>query len=769
MSISRPGGKIHLSCCLFFFLITSISYAQKNANPFLPSYKAIFTEAPGRIPTAQPSDAPVAGNGDIGAVLGGTPDKLCIYLGKNDFWKSKEGYPEGGLCLPGGINIFIPELEGASYYAEQVLANGNINATFQKGNLVFLLKVFVPATSNMLVAEMSATGGSCTVNMNVWAKQGFESRVDSGQKGNVLYAQRHFDSAGLDWPSHVAIAATVIGAKGKSFILKPSAKVILAAGICTNHEKNSYLNTAISRAKNATTASIQSLKQKNGRWWQQFWAKSQISIGDTMLEKYYYGSQYLLACCSRNRKFPPGLCGNAITDDAKRAWQGDYHTNYNYEAAWWGCYSSNHIELTEGYEAPIFDYMPKAKSNAKEILKCNGVYYPVGIGPKGFASSKYPLTEEKMKAHYGISDVGLEGGEMFAGQKSNAVFLTANMLLRFYHTYDKNYAAKIYPYLTAVADFWDSYLKYENGHYNSYNDNFWEVGPWAKGWREDLQTGDTNNTATLGLLKMFYKGIIDVSIFLNKDKEKAAKWKLIQEYLYPLPVLKYNDVTRLIATQRSKSSGNMKRTVPGFGRLMGYTWVFPSGIAGVKTDSAFASILRKEVGRWDTEPGGDPGWKNMGNGFEAYYTIAARVGYNPATIIKELKERIPKTALPNLWVLQKGGFTETLSGIPSCINEMLLQGYEGMIRVFPAWEGDASFNKLRTYGAFLVSSQKKEGAVQFIKIISEKGRDCVIENPWRGKQVSIVSNGKKVTPVYKEENTFYFTTKAGAVYTIVPN
>ena len=187
-----------------------------------------------------------------------------------------------------------------------------------------------------------------------------------------------------------------------------------------------------------------------------------------MLEKYYYGSQYLLACCSRNKKFPPGLCGNVITEDARRTWQGDYHTNYNYEAAWWACYSSNHIDLTEGYEAPIFDYMPQAKRNAKEILKCNGVYYPVGIGPKGFASSKYPLTEKKMKAHYGISDVGLEGGEMFAGQRSNAVFLTANMLQRFYHTYDKVYAAKIYPYLTEVANFWSDYLKYENGQYNSY-------------------------------------------------------------------------------------------------------------------------------------------------------------------------------------------------------------------------------------------------------------------------------------------------------------
>ena len=759
--------RISFIICVNLFFLAGDLYAQKKSKFFVPSYKAVFTSPPKRIPTAQPPDAPVSGNGDLGIVLGGTPGKLCIYMAKNDFWKAKPGYPEGGLCLPGGLNISIPELEGATYYAEQVLSNGNINAVFKKGEIIFSLKLIVPATSNIVIAEMSSTGKPFTVNLHVWAKQGFESTVDSGQRGNIMYAERHFDSPELDWPSHVAMAVNTIGAKGSSFVLKPLSKVTVVVGICTNHENNDYLTTAVNRAKNCTAASIKTLKQKNVAWWQQFWSKSNVVLGDTMLEKYYYGSQYLLACCSRNKNFPPGLCGNTITDDATNSWEGDYHTNYNYEATWWGCYSSNHIELTEGYDVPVLDYMPKGKQNAMKQLKCKGVYYPVGIGPKGFSSTMYPLTEKKMKSHYGISDVGLEGGEMFAGQKSNAVFLSVNMFQRFYHTYDKVYAAKVYPYLIAVADFWEDYLKYENGQYNSYNDNFWEVGPWAKGWREDLQAGDTNNTATLGLLKMFYKGIIDVSNFLGVNKDRIEKWKFIQEHLYPLPVLKYNDVTRLIATERSKSSGNIKRTNPGFGRLMGYTWVFPSGIAGLRTDSSFAAILRKEVGRWDTEPGGDAGWKNTGNGFEGNFTVAVRVGYDPNIVIEKLKARISKAALPNLWVPQTGGFTETLSGVPSCINEMLLQGYEGMIRVFPAWPGDnAGFDKLRAYGAFLVSSQKKNGAVQYIKIVSEKGMDCIVENPWAGKNIVVTIKGKKITPVVKG-NIYSFATKVGGSYMIV--
>jgi hypothetical protein len=750
---------------LFIFLFGNV-FSQKNTKPFLPLYKGIFTSAAKLIPTAFTPDAPIAGNGDVGIVLGGTPDKLSIYINKSDCWKAKPGYPDGGFCLPGGLNINIPELEGASFYAEQVLANGNINALFKKNDITCSLKIIVAATSNTVIIEISSTGKACNVSMKVWVQTGFDSRNENGKQNGVIYAARHFDSPELDWPSHVAIAVNAIGGKGDAFVLEPLKKAIIVAGICSNFENNDYLATAISRVKNATEKSVDVLKKSNDAWWQQFWSKSHINIGDSLLEKYYYGSQYLLACCSRNKNFAPGLCGNSITADALSAWQGDYHTNYNYEAPWWGCYSSNHIELTEPYDKPVLDYMPKGMSNAQKLLHCGGVYYPVGLGPKGFSTTMYPLDEKKMMKSYGIKDVGLEGGEMFCGQRSNAVFLTTNMFQRFYHTYDKIYAAKVYPFIKAVADFWGDYLKFENGQYNSYNDNFWEVGPWTPNWRVDMKSGDTNNTATLGLLKMFYKGIIDMSTFLNTDKDKIEKWKYISDHLYPLPQVKRNGIIRLKATERGTGPGSEKRTPPGFGRLMAYTWVFPAGIAGVRTQPAFTEILKKEVGRWDTDPGGDPAWDNLGNGFETYFTSAIRVGYDPELVIKKLKERFAKKGMANLWIPQSGGLTETLSAVPSCINEMLLQGYEGIIRVFPAWPAgkDAGFEKLRTYGAFIVSAEKKGGAVRYIKIVSEKGRACVVENPWN-KNMLISSNGKTVKPTINGDQ-YSFATKAGASYMI---
>ena len=89
-----------------------------------------------------------------------------------------------------------------------------------------------------------------------------------------------------------------------------------------------------------------------------------------------------------------------------------------------------------------------------------------------------------------------------------------------------------------------------------------------------------------------------------------------------------------------------------------------------------------------------------------------------------------------------GAMTECL-GIIGPMSAMLIQSWEGAIRVFPAWPThlDASYRDLRTRGAFLVSSQLEDGEVQYIEIKSEHGGDCRIINPWDARILGIIHNG----------------------------
>lgn len=75
---------------------------------------------------------------------------------------------------------------------------------------------------------------------------------------------------------------------------------------------------------------------------------------------------------------------------------------------------------------------------------------------------------------------------------------------------------------------------------------------------------------------------------------------------------------------------------------------------------------------------------------------------------------------------------------------MLCMSVGNVIRLFPSLPDkvDASFYKLRAYGAFLVSAKREAGIVSHVKIISEKGRPLILINPWAGRRVKIVRSGK---------------------------
>jgi len=69
----------------------------------------------------------------------------------------------------------------------------------------------------------------------------------------------------------------------------------------------------------------------------------------------------------------------------------------------------------------------------------------------------------------------------------------------------------------------------------------------------------------------------------------------------------------------------------------------------------------------------------------------------------------------------------------SAIQEMLLQSHHGIIKVFPAipasWNS-VSFHHLRAEGAFIISANRENGKLNDITIISEKGGELNMENPF---------------------------------------
>ncbi len=92
------------------------------------------------------------------------------------------------------------------------------------------------------------------------------------------------------------------------------------------------------------------------------------------------------------------------------------------------------------------------------------------------------------------------------------------------------------------------------------------------------------------------------------------------------------------------------------------------------------------------------------------------------------------------------------------IQEMLIQSHTGIVRIFPAipeeWK-DVSFKSLRAEGAFLVSAKMEKGDVTDVDIISEKGGELKILNPFKNDAF------KCSAPYTKSDDILVFQTKPG--------
>ena len=86
---------------------------------------------------------------------------------------------------------------------------------------------------------------------------------------------------------------------------------------------------------------------------------------------------------------------------------------------------------------------------------------------------------------------------------------------------------------------------------------------------------------------------------------------------------------------------------------------------------------------------------------------------------------------PNTMYTEAGPVIETPLSAVTTMNEMLLQSWNGVVRIFPAvpdsWK-EASFDNLRAKGAFLVSAVRKGGKTQFVKIKSLAGEPLLLKS-----------------------------------------
>jgi hypothetical protein len=553
---------------------------------------------------------------------------------------------------------------------------------------------------------------------------------------------------GVLMQSILGATATTNSQGALTFTIPAGGQVTIALAAVTDRNKTNYFAAAQQQSQQATTASLTNLLAAHSAWWSNFWTKSYVQIPNQRIQNNWYGSLYLLACCSASNSPAPGLWGNFISSTQPQ-WEGDYTLDYNYEAPFWGALACNHSELADNYDKPLLDQISRGQATAQYVLGItNGIYFYCHLIPA-------PGWDD---------DPG-----SFWGQKSDSIFAAVNCAMRWKYTQDTNYAAKVYPYLKGVANFWNQYLTLSGGQYVDINDSCWE------------QSGADNNPSTsLAFIQLVYPALLQMSQALNVDAGSRAQWSDIIARLAPQTIVPASSIGSLNALGapynnpgvnviRASSSGT-DFPIPAVTTYQNHQLAHSSAGMGpcqviypgwnIGLESAPATLLAASNTVWLAAQWYDN--NNMCN----FYPDAACAGYDPNQILSILDTMLTYYQYPNFMEDPQGGGTENYTIVPSTLAAMFLQSYQTNVHVFPDWPSNqsAAFGNLNACGGFLVSGAITLGSANYVQVQSTAGQLLKLANPWPGAAVQCVSSLTGVSTL--SGSVLNYQTQVGEVLTL---
>ena len=698
------------------------SVTSTQAMRIVSQYTGHWTTPPTVLASGETSDGPLMGNGNVGVVEGGSINNQTFYLGKNDFFSGTSH----AIKPVGRIVVAAAGLAGSSYSVVQDIAHAEVRGTYTLGAQTLTTTSWMSATENLFVTSFTLTGGSAQ-SIGISLQNGAGGTPTVSTTGSELNADVVADTGAASDPKARVAARTIGGTQTISgnkitVTVQPGTTSTLVAGIESSIDTSSYQTAADSLVGTLAATDVSTLNTAHRSWWQTFWGQSFIEIADKSIEKSWYGSLYILGSASRSGQYAPGLWGPWITQ-ANMNWNGDYHTNYNYETPFYAALSTNHVDQAAAYDKPVLDY----QANAQTLATTNGftgVYYPVGISPLGTSA-----------------DTSLHN------QKSNAVNLASNMIMRYEDTHDTTYANTVYPWLKQVGLFWQNYLTWDatNNRYVITND-----AP-----HEDDAYPQTNSSMSLGLVHLLFQGLVDMSTALGVDSTTRTTWQNILSHLSVPATETLNGVTVTRETEVGSAFVND-------GNDIAAQYIYPGGLVGLDSTATALSNARNTIAQLTN------GWHG-GNAPTTFYAAAARVGYNPATILSNLDTEATSNSYNNMAIHHNGGGIENVNVTTSGVDEMLLMSFQNDIKVFADWptNTNAKFGDLTAAGGFLVSSDVESNAVQYMRVVSQKGGSFTFTNPWPGQTLALYRNGASAGTV--SGATITVTSSAGDIIHLAPN
>jgi len=467
--------------------------------------------------------------------------------------------------------------------------------------------------------------------------------------------------------------------------------------------------SAKTRLSRAAKSGWRVLFQQHAERWDMFWRQSSISLPDRRMESLWFMELYKLAASSRKGYIPPNLQGLWPPHGETPPWWGAHANNMNTQMTYWPVYAANHPELLEPFHNWLIEeQLPQAKQNTKRFYDFDGAKFEAGVVyRKGWLFSLYA------------------GCTLWVG--AGAWWCQHLWWAYSYYPDDAFLRDKAYPFMREALIFYENYLEEDsNGvlHVPLTHSPEWKEG------HPDALCGDS--TIDLSLIRFAADAGAKAAEILGFHQE-ASRWRDLLAKLAPYPI---NDEYGLQISPNenlTESHRHHSHLIP----------IFPCGDLNIDGTQEDLDTITKSFGH--LEKTGTGFW--FGFSFPWAACIGARLRKGNYAW-RMLDIYIEGFISPNTFHLNGDykyqGFScrhytpytnEAGTAAIAAMQEMLLQSWGGIIRLFPAipthWR-DCSFCDLRAEGGILVSAEMRNRRLVSARFRSEFKTQCRVANPGGG-------------------------------------
>ncbi|MDF7822784.1 hypothetical protein P4B35_02060 [Pontiellaceae bacterium B12227] len=579
---------------------------------------------------------------------------------------------------------------------------------------------FIERDSNVVVIESSSTGGEAGLAFDLaeqWAISGriFHSQTDVAtiepkhlppkpyreQVGDITVVIQPLTKHG----AHATAFVNLPAAKGENLFLLSVGKVF-NPGLSQDDNISQAVKQAVDAVNSARADGMEKLEQRHRQWWHDYMAQAYVALpNDPRWEQFYWLQIYKFGGASRADV--PIITDNMGPWFTQCGWPGTWW-NLNVQLSYFPTFSGNRLDVGRSMLTAIDHFHKTGKLGSPD-------------NPDAYSKSR-------------TSTYNLQRCDGTTKELGNLTWVLQNYWRYYRYSMDEQVARNLFPILKRNMNYYLQVMEMdEDGTIRlplmispEYNDHK------PKENKPGLLR-DTNYAHQL--FRWGLQTLIELSHELDIDDPDIDTWDKILDNLLPLPVGEYG---LKISDQEEYNFSHRH-----YSHLLA---LYPLHTINPDQGPEAEALFRTSVERWLSMPsalasysytGSAAMFATLGDGNRAVKQLDGMLDSVLGAGLQGIGDTAEGWGNKKVGIMWNSMYAEgggpvietPLSSVES-IGYMLIQSWDGVVRVFPAmpdrW-ADATYHHLRTEGAFLVSAERKGGETQWIRITSLAGEPLVLQ------------------------------------------